>query len=215
MSKDDLDNVFFLDFAEPDAACDSEGNALTKAQENFFRQSKCVDEYGNLFLVYHAGNSKYDSFDKERIGVGAGSIYGKGFYFSCDPESVKIYGSVIRDYYLNLKNPFRYEAEDIEEDILYNVETFIEVLERNNFQVSPELKAAMEQDVLENDGGLDTLIEMTCGAEKAAAFFQTCGFDGIMNLNTLDFVAFEPNQVKLTSNKSPTSSVRLTASFKR
>lgn len=213
MPKALVDDDFFLDFDE--AGCDSEGNSLTDAQVTFFNSSKCRDEDGSLYLVYRASNKEYDAFDKERIGTGAGSIYGKGFYFSCDRESVKIYGNLIKEYYLNIKNPYRYEEVNEEADALYNVDTFIEILEHNNFQVTPELQQKLEQDVLENDGGLDTLIDLTCGTDKATQFFKACGFDGIMDLDTLDFVIFEPNQAKLSSNKNPTSSKLLAASLKR
>jgi hypothetical protein len=209
-----VDNDLFVDFDAP-ADYDSEGNPLTQEQASFFSNSKCVDEDGSLYKVYRAGSKNYDAFDKSRIGSGAGSIYGKGFYFGCDRESVKIYGDIVNEYYLNLKNPYRYEAVDYEEDALYNVDTFIEVLERNNFKVTPELRQQLEEDVLENDGGLDTLIELTCGVDKATDFFKACGFDGIMNLDILDFVAFEPNQIKLSSNKNPTNSERLAASLQR
>lgn len=209
-----VDNELFVDFDAP-TACDDEGNPLTKEQVEFFSQSKCVNEEGLLYKVYRAGNKEYDTFNKDYIGSGAGYIYGKGFYFGIDRNSVKMYGNIIREYYLNLKNPYRYEAVDFDEDALYNIDTFIEVLERNNFKVSPELRSQLEEDIFENDGGLDTLIELTCGADKITDFFKVCGYDGIMNLDVLDFVAFEPNQIKLSSNKAPTNSERLAASLQR
>ena len=209
-----VDNEFFVDFDTP-AAYDDEGNPLTKEQADFFSQSKCVNEEGFLYRVYRAGSKNYDSFKKDYIGSGAGYIYGKGFYFGIDRDSVKMYGNVVKEYYLNLKNPYRYEAVDFDEDALYNIDTFIEVLERNGFNVSNELRQQLEEDIFENDGGLDTLIELTCGADKITDFFKACGYDGIMNLDVLDFVAFEPNQVKLSSNKAPTSSELLAASLHR
>jgi hypothetical protein len=213
MPKALIDNEFFIDFET--ASCDSEGNPLSDMQVQFFSQSKCKDEDGSLYLVYRASNSDYDAFDKKRIGSGAGSIYGKGFYFSLDRESVKIYGNIIKEYYLNIKNPYIYEEVNEDADAFYNVDTFIEVLKRNNFKVTSELQQKLEQDILENDGGLDTLIELTCGPEKITDFLKNAGFDGIMNLDVLDFVVFEPNQAKLSSNKKPTSSERLAASLQR
>lgn len=214
MNSNLVNNDFFVDFDNP-AICDSEGNPLTDQQAAFFSSSKCVDEEGLLYKVYRAGSKTYDVFDKNRIGSGAGSIFGKGFYFCCDRDSVKIYGNIVREYYLNLRRPYRYEIVDFDEDAIYNIETFIKVLERNRFKVTPELKQRMQEDIFENAGGLDTLINMTCGADKATEFFKTCGYDGIMNLDTLDFVAFEPNQIKLCANKAPTNSERLTAGLKK
>lgn len=199
-----IDDDFFLDFDEPAIAYDSEGNILNSAQYKFFKNSKCTDEDGALFLVYRATNSNYDTFDFNRLGTGAGSIFGKGVYFSADKNSVKIYGNIIKEYYLNLKNPFKYLAADEEADILYNLDNFINVLRQNNYPVTEELQLTLKEDLIENDGGLDTLIELTCGVDKATDYFKKCGFDGIVNLDVLDFVAYEPNQIKLRNNLSPT-----------
>ena len=56
-----VDNDFFVDFDPVTAGVDSEGNGLTTEQQDFFKQSKCVDEYGNLYLVYRATNHDYDT----------------------------------------------------------------------------------------------------------------------------------------------------------
>lgn len=208
-----VDNEFFVDFDNP-ADYDSEGNPLSDAQVRFFSQSKCVDESGSLYLVYRAGSKEYDAFDKERIGTGAGTIYGKGFYFGCDYDSVKVYGPIVRKYYLNLKRPFIYKAIDSKQAIIDNVKAFSKVLKANGYPISVELMKQLATDILKNDGGLDTMIELTCGSDKITNFFKTCGFDGVMNLDILDFVAFEPNQIKLSSNKNPTNSKLLAASLK-
>ena len=206
-----VDNDFFLDFDEPAIAYDSEGNMLNNAQYQFFKNSKCVDEDGALFLVYRATNHDYDTFDFNKLGTGAGSIFGKGVYFSTDRDSVKIYGNNIKEYYLNLLNPFKYVAVDEEADAFYNLDNFIQVLEQNSFLVSEELRLTLEEDLIENEGGLDTLIELTCGSDKATDYFKNCGFDGIVNLDVLDFVAYEPNQIKLRTNTKPTSAVSTAA----
>jgi hypothetical protein len=206
-----LENEFFLDFEDVANASDSAGNTLSDLQYQFFKNSKCVDEYGDLYLVYRASNHDYDTFDPARMGTGAGSIFGKGIYFSADRDSVKIYGNNIKAYYLNLKNPFRYEEVNTEDDAVLNVERFVRVLEQNNFFVTEDLWITLEEEILDNDGGLDTLIELTCGPEKATDFFKKCGFDGIMNLDVLDFVAYYPNQIKISANKAPTSAISTVA----
>lgn len=206
-----LDNDFFIDFDEPTMSFDSEGNRMTEAQHEFFKNSKCVDEYGKLFLVYRATNHNYDTFDFSKLGTGAGSIFGKGVYFSADEDSVKIYGNTIKEYYLNLLNPFIYYPVDSDEDALYNLDRFIDVLVANNFPVTEDLQLALTEDLIENEGGLDTLIELTCGVDKATDFFRKCGFDGIVNLDVLDFVAYEPNQIKLRQNTKPTTAASTAA----
>lgn len=210
MPKKLVDNELFVDFDTPteySGMYDSEGNQLTRAQADFFSQSKCVDEDGNLFVVYRAANHDYDTFDTTKIGTGAGSIFGKGIYFSADADSVVIYGTKIKSYYLNFKNPFIYDAVDDRISAVNIVKKFAGVLIQNGYPVSKELFAQLFENIYNDDGGLDTLIEITCGAEKATEFFQKCGYDGIMNLDVLDFVAYHPGQIKVIANKTPTTSI--------
>ena len=204
------DNEFFTDF-DVSSSYDSKGRLLSTEQENFFRSSKCRDENRNLLVVYHASNNDFNSFDPTRIGTGGGSIYGKGFYFSDDSFNVEIYGKYVKEFYLNLKNPFRWEFCEEEADYLYNLSIFIDVLETNKFNVTEELQKQLEEELLESGGGLDTLIEQTCGEGFAQAYFLKAGYDGIMNFEIGDHVAFEPEQIKLCSNKMPSMSVNVAA----
>lgn len=208
-----VDNELFVDFDEVDDNSygqDSDGNPLTEAQLEFFKQSKCLDEYGNLFLVYHASNSAHDTFDSKFIGTGAGSIFGKGFYFSADPGSVKPYGKIVKSYYLNLTNPFVFDVVDTKDDAAERVKQFAKILKRNNYPVDQHLCMKLFKD-LKQGGGLDTMIELTCGPEKITSFLKRCGYDGIVNLDVLDFVAYYPNQIKASSNKMPTTAVSTAA----
>lgn len=203
-------NEFFTDF-DVSSAYDSEGRLLSGGQNKFFKNSKCTTDDGSLLVLYHASNSEFSSFDPSKIGTGGGIIYGKGFYF-CDSDfGLDIYGKYVREYYLNLKNPFRWEEINEEADAAYNVDLFIEMLEQNNYAVSDELRHRLEDEVLENDGGLDTIIELTCGAAFAQRYFARAGYDGIMNLDIGDYVAFKPEQIKLCSNKMPAVSVDIAA----
>lgn len=204
------DNEFFVDF-DVSTSYDSEGRLLSAGQERFFKNSKCRDDTGRLLVVYHASDSDFTSFDPKRIGTGGGSVYGKGFYFNDSNFGLDIYGKYIKEYYLNLKNPFRWEPMEEEADCTYNVDMFIEMLEQNNFMVSDELRQELEDDIINNDGNIDTLIEKTCGFGFAHTYFKRAGYDGIMNFETGDHVAFEPEQIKLCSNKAPSVSVNVAA----
>lgn len=203
-------NELFTDF-DVASSYDSEGRLLSSGQESFFKNSKCRDNSGSLLVVYHASDNDFTAFDSKRIGTSGGSVYGKGFYFNDSGFGLEIYGKYIKEYYLNLKNPFRWELMEEEADYTYNLDMFIEVLEYNNFEVHEELQAELEDDILNNDGNIDTLIEKTCGFGFAQAYFKRAGYDGIMNLETGDHVAFEPEQIKLCSNKSPSISANVAA----
>lgn len=204
------DNEFFVDF-DVSTSYDSEGRLLSSGQENFFKNSKCRDESGSLLVVYHASDNDFTTFDSKRIGTGGGAVYGNGFYFNDSSFGLDIYGKYIKEFYLNLKNPFRWELIEEEADCTYNVDMFIEMLEQNNFKVSDKLRQELEDDIINNDGNIDTLIEKTCGPGFAHAYFKRAGYDGIMNFETGDHVAFEPEQIKLCSNKMPSASANIAA----
>ena len=206
-----LNNEFFVDFDDASSKYDSAGRLLSKDQVNFFNKSQCVTDDKRLLVLYHASNTEFTSFDEKRIGSGGGSIYGKGFYFSDDSFNIEIYGKYIREFYLNLKNPFRWEIIEEEADATYNLTMFIDVLEANNFVVTDALKEELEDDLINNDGGLDTVIEKTCGFDFANIYFMRAGYDGIMNLDIGDYVAFKQEQIKLCSNKTPTAAADVAA----
>lgn len=197
-----VDNDLFIDFEQPDSLYDSSGVLLTKDQVDFFLNSKCLNENGKLLVVYHASPNKFTTFDSTHWGSCGGSIYGNGFYFSDSNYGLDTYGKYINKYYLNLQKPFIWK----EADTANNLASFIKVLETNNFVISNELRKQLADDILNNDGGLDTLIEQTCGTGLAHKYFSRAGFDGIMNLEIGDYVAFSSDQIKLCSNKTPTKS---------
>lgn len=66
---------------------DSEGNALTEQQAEYFRDSKVRDENGNLLVVYHGTMSgEFTVFDASYANV-EGDM-GAGFYFTSDYADV-------------------------------------------------------------------------------------------------------------------------------
>lgn len=199
------DNELFTDFAEVSSMYDSDGNILTRAQAAFFADSKCTTDDGNLLVVYHASNNDFDAFNDKYVGSGGGSIFGKGFYFCDDDFGLDIYGKYIRKFYLNLKNPFVWE-DDVE-----SISSFIQVLKQNNFNVSSDLQMDLEDDAEIGDGGLDAVIEQTCGVDFAQKYFIKAGYDGIINTVVGDYVAFKPTQIKSCSNVNPTNSASIAA----
>lgn len=47
---------------------DSEGNTLTKAQQEYFKDSKVRDENGNLLVMHHGTGADFTEFDRSFIG---------------------------------------------------------------------------------------------------------------------------------------------------
>lgn len=81
---------------------DSDGNKLSKAQAEFFKDSKVRDEDGNLLKVYHGTSESFTVFDKTK---GRANMDIQGMFFSPWEIDAKGYGGNVNAYYLNIKNP--------------------------------------------------------------------------------------------------------------
>lgn len=83
---------------------DSEGNELTEAQQEYFKDSKVRDKDGNLLVVRHGTDADFNVFDFSKSGKN-GKAEGYGFYFSDDPEITNKYGAKQKEVYLNITKP--------------------------------------------------------------------------------------------------------------
>ncbi len=81
---------------------DSEGNSLTDAQREYFRDSKIVDEEGKLRIVYHGSSEDFTIFDRARTRA---NMDIQGNFFSPWEIDAGGYGENVRAFYLNIKNP--------------------------------------------------------------------------------------------------------------
>lgn len=82
---------------------DSDGRKLSERQKEYFKNSKVIDEDGNLMVVYH-GTPK-PNFSVFKLGDGA---LGNGIYFAESKEYSKgfSFGSNPYEVYLNITNPY-------------------------------------------------------------------------------------------------------------
>jgi len=102
---------------------DSDGNALSKEQKDFFKDSKVRDRNGNLLVVYHgtANGGAFTIFDGDKLSNSSLTTQiGQGFYFTNVKKEAEaymknsdIYGKVskgnnphLHKAYLNISNPF-------------------------------------------------------------------------------------------------------------
>lgn len=81
---------------------DSEGNDLTKEQQGFFKDSKVRDEQGRLLKVYHGTAADFTVFDRTKSRA---NMDIQGNFFSPLELDAKGYGSNVKSYYLDIKNP--------------------------------------------------------------------------------------------------------------
>ena len=164
---------------------DSEGNVLTEAQQEFFSGSLVTDEDGALLPVYHATDSaEFTVFDKSKLGYntdgntsdeGMAATAHVGFWFNTKDLTGEA-GSRAEKVYLNLTNPYELTSLDA---------------------LAEEIKALGEG---------ETPAEM---GEAYATDLWLRGYDGIEIRHDEEFggtsyVAFDENQIKRTTNKSPT-----------
>ena len=84
------------------ADTDSDGNTLTAQQRSYFKDSKIVDEDGNLRVVYHGSSENFNTFD---VSKGRANMDIQGSFFSPWDIDAQGYGDNVRAFYLNIKNP--------------------------------------------------------------------------------------------------------------
>lgn len=211
---------------------DSEGRKLSKEQAEFFKNSKVVDENGNLLVVYHGtpnGNFFTFEYNKSRQ---TGTDYGKAFYFTTNLKNAKGYA---KD---NHKDPrikeYELKRESLKRQILAETDTTKrQELEKQFRNVKVDGKSILEilYDVDYDTGGevrqvyLNLVNPLIADAQKKyhyevypELFKQAIknGNDGIIVRNVDDsskygvglsdvYIAFYPEQIKLTTNETPTA----------
>lgn len=170
---------------------DSAGKKLTEQQREFFKDSKVVDKQGQLLAVYHGTDEQFTVFDKSKFGskTDAG-IYGQGFYFAAERGEALAYGASAKKYYLNIKNPL--------------------VINRNT-GYSSILDYYLKQRgiICKTNGELVDLLNsgfIIPSKAEITSVIQQNGYDGVIyeGYAPSEYVAFEPEQIKLATAKKPT-----------
>ena len=203
--------------------------SITKAQQEYFKESKIRDRQGDLLVVYHGSKSKgFDAFEYSPARQ-TGTDFGEAYYFTTDYEKAKAYA------YDQLKDPrliamrnkrFEYlDKYDQTGDIRYsNAAMNLKYKGRTEEQIA----AAADWDT----GGevhavyLDIKKPLVVDAQNQPyykvypAYFKEAkerGCDGIIVRNVSDtavghpkpmdvYIAFKPEQIKSIDNMFPTRS---------
>lgn len=85
---------------------DSDGNKLTKQQREYFKDSKVVDENGNLLVVYHQTDSDFTVFDTHHEGAGSYDYETPyGVFLKPMNNNIGVKGSKQMKLYANITNP--------------------------------------------------------------------------------------------------------------
>ena len=190
---------------------DNQGRELTPEQQDFFKDSKVRDTEGRLEVMYHATNTDFSIFD---INKSKDGLYGKGFYFTNDKNFSKNYGNILKEVYLNFKNPLY--ANDSANQKSFNNENITEFLEQvyenENIDLNKYGKWATVENFVKrlennNDWDIITQIKQTFGI-KPIKLIEMSNKLGITNYDSIiarnEMIAFKSNQIKSTDNTNPT-----------
>jgi len=86
-------------------SADSESRQLSKEQQEYFKDSKVVDENGHLKVMYHGTANDFTVFDPFLQGGKNGIAEGYGIYFADTSEVSDAYGGKLMKGYLNITHP--------------------------------------------------------------------------------------------------------------
>ena len=216
---------------------DSQGRNLNKAQQDFFKDSKVVDENGNLRVVYHGTVGEFYTFDKTYLGSATGTNDAKlGFFFTSNEEVAEGYAVNAHDNkYFNLAHKIAngdreklnkllkldgYKEFAMTEDVkeFGKLQDKGEAFDNDIYEVYLNIKNPLVDDW---HGKLYKKAKML----KLITRAMQGDYDGVIIKNIDDtydqygiisdvYVAFEPNQIKLTTNKAPTESNDMRFSYK-
>lgn len=176
---------------------DSNGKKLSEQQRNYFKDSKVVDENGNLLAVYHGTSSKeFNIFDISYSKNG--NMLGLGFYFTDNLSEAKKFadknGRVVESY-LNIKTPLYVDL--VHKTAVINAiqsvmdKKFANGEIKNTFDVRYYLQNSHYKDNID--------------IKKMLELVKSQGFDGIICNSKGYYIAFDSNQIKEITNTKPTS----------
>ena len=191
------------------AQVDSIGNVLSTEQIKYFAHSKVRDSKGNLLVVHHGTYWDFDTFEKGDIGFHFGTEKAaKDRQDYIDDYDDEFPEWKIGKYYLNITNYLdTYDIADWDGSNLAE-----HIIESRMLNLTEDEIKYLQQ--IQMIGGLGV------GREHKATvmmreFLLKRGIDGIMYENayedsgSLSFIAFNPEQVKAITNKTPTRSKNL------
>lgn len=223
-------NLSQFRYALPES--DSDGSALSEQQRKYFNGSKVVDGIGRLLVAYHGSPNQFYTFDRNRIGKGTDQ-FGAGFYFATNEDASRHYGDNVHKTYLNIQKPIvinrTADGGDLF-DVKITQKQAYEILKRHPLIHDPEssplgdifeeywevgAKDYMIREAAKNFTSIG-LLDSDYTAfrdypnELHEALRDVIGYDGVEvrfdNSPDKFYVAWFEDQIKLTSNKSPTKS---------
>jgi hypothetical protein len=174
---------------ETDSYHSNDGMNFTDGFNQWFGNSKIVDESGNPLIVFHGTDKQFESFNENEIGSNSGNsgFLGKGFYFSKEKSIALAYGKV-KEVYLSIKKPFTITKPltEKEADIL-NEASQTYAFDKGN--TPDEVYSGLSHGVAAYPDISETLRDGLVNA----------GYDGVVLVGYKkdEIVAFSPQQIRL------------------
>jgi hypothetical protein len=201
---------------------DSTGKQLSKEQQEFFKNSMVRDADGNLLPVYHSTSEEFNTFE-----VSNKSIYGEFYYFAVSKTWSKKFHQeerysdpkYIKKCYLNLTNVFDLRVQPNYTEYGsggYYGNEWIKHIEDKGVELDSRFKemwSTPQKNKHSAFGGVPAwaLIRYD-GFTGLRESLIAAGYDGIVyydiargKVDNTVYVAFYQNQIKLASNKKPTT----------
>ena len=205
---------------------DSEGNALSKEQIEFFKESKVRDADGNLLICYHGTYEDFSVFDISKT-MNA-NAFGKGHYFTnkktdAQDNYASGKGADVHTKIESLAWTYFYEMGYTEADYESNdaVSEWNEAYDRAEefYKKGKVVQAylniknpvyAQGSELYDSNGNFVSA--------RSAEYLKELGYDGIIDYgvserfghfqelddDTVHYIVFDSNQIKLTTNTKPT-----------
>lgn len=221
---------------------DNKGRRLTREQIEYYKYSKVRDKLGRLIEVYHGTYGEFYTFDKALLGRNFGADAKLGFFFTALKSLAEDYSenakimrmhnlaykvakgdTEVVDFLLDNKNLYDDNAmsEFLEKQEIEELKSIKESLANNNHDVF-SVYLNITNPYIEDWGKLGhSKVYMLKAITKALKN----GHDGVIirriNSSVTQsrpaselYVAFEPNQIKLVTNKKPTENPDIRFSLK-
>lgn len=195
---------------------DSEGNALSAEQQEFFKGSKVRDAEGRLTPVYHGTPSGgFTEFQLPFYLKTLTSAQGAGFYFTDKANASQYMRGLngksvskkqLYKVYLNITNPL--EISEYSKGAISD-EVFRRIMARGNYEwgmAHTDIDKILQYATLDSDR-LAEMVRVFNGEEILTVMKEELGHDGVRFTDKYGdvWVAWDKAQIKNTSNKTPTS----------
>ena len=204
---------------------DSDGNTLSKEQQEFFKDSKVRDSEGRLTPVYHGTpTGGFTEFQLPFYLKSLTSAQGAGFYFT-DKANARQYmrglngksvsKKQLYKVYLNITNPL--EISEFSTGAISD-EAVRRIMARGNYEWGmnhTDIDKILRFDNWDSDRLAD-MVKVFNGEEILTVMKEELGYDGVHYSDKYGdiWVAWDKTQIKNTTNKTPTSNPDIRYSFR-